>query len=147
MNSGAFFHVLEWLSLAAAVAAIVLGVVHVARKNSNFRVWMGGAFAAFMDGFIEGCPVGAPVGAGIAAANGNIHADFGGRHIVIELAHVLAVPFFSGLADLRAYQKATPFPNVFLPPGVFEAPLVLPQKEKQPQALQEHPKQPFSAHI
>ena len=146
MTANPIFHVAEWLALAAAVAALVLGIVHIARKNANFRAWFGGAFAAFMDGFIEGCPVGAPAGAGIAAANGQIHADFGGRHIAIELAHVLAVPFLSGLADLRAYQKATPFPNVFLPPGVTEAPLILAQASQEAPEAPTPAKKPFSGH-
>jgi len=84
-------------------------------NTSALLLWLGGAFSAFVSGFIEGCPIGGPVGAGSAAATGHIYSDFTERHILIELAHVLAVPFFTGLADVRGYTNAHPFPNIFAP--------------------------------
>ena len=83
--------------------------------QSQLRIWIGGAIAAFVDGFIDGCPVGAPAGAGIAFADGQVPTALTGegRHMLITIAHVAAVPFFSGLADIRAFKKDNPFPNIF----------------------------------
>lgn len=82
-------------------------------KPTPFKDWLGGAFAAFVGGFIEGMPVGSTVGGGMAMADGQAHADLHGRHLVIEIAHLVAVPFFCGLADVRSFQKSCPFPNPF----------------------------------
>lgn len=86
----------------------------ITKNTTALKIWFGGALAAFIDGFIDGCPVGAPAGAGIAAADGQLPTAFvADRHLLITLAHVLAVPFFSGLADVRAFKKDNPFPNLF----------------------------------
>jgi hypothetical protein len=77
------------------------------------KTWLGGAGAAFVGGFIDGMPVGSPVGAGIAVADGQAHANLTLHTLLVEAAHVLAVPVLSGLADVRAYQKENPFPNPF----------------------------------
>lgn len=93
---------------------------------STFKLWLGGAWASFMGGFIEGCPIGAPAGAGMALADGRAFADLGRRHLIIEAAHILAVPFFSGLAELKSYTKTDPFPNVFLIPSPITMTKILP---------------------
>lgn len=77
------------------------------------RQWFGGAFAAFIDGFVDGMPVGSPAGAGIAAADGQMTTELSLRHIAIEAAHVLAIPFFTGLSDVRAFHQKNRFPNPF----------------------------------
>lgn len=92
---------------------LIAGVIYTLTKNAPIRYWVGGAWAAFVNGFIEGAPVGSPAGAGIAVADNQVHADLGLRHIAIEAAHVLAVPFFTGLADVRSFTKSNPFPNPF----------------------------------
>ena len=79
------------------------------------KVWLGGAFAAFMDGFIDGAPIGAPAGAGLGYVTGQFHADLGWKHLAVEALHVLAVPVSTGLADVREYRKSNPFPNIFQP--------------------------------
>lgn len=98
---------------------------------TSLKVWIGGALAAFIDGFIDGCPVGAPAGAGIAFADGQAPTSLAmDRHIAITALHILAVPCFSGLADLRAFKKDSPFPNVFAPskpPGPSGASIVTEQ--------------------
>lgn len=99
----------------------------LARSPSNFKIWVGGAISAFVGGFLEGCPIGSPVGAGTALADGQVYGDLRGRHILIELAHILAVPALTGLSDVRTYTKATPFPNLFSPP-----PSVLPGAPPDP---------------
>jgi hypothetical protein len=110
------------LHLAEIVFASILflgfaaAVIYTLTKSAEIRFWVGGAWAAFVNGFIEGAPVGSPAGAGIALADNEVHADFGLRHLAIEAAHVLAVPFFTGLADIRAFTKQNPFPNPFSPP-------------------------------
>ena len=113
-------HVLSHLFESIAVGVVVLGfIVAVIRSLTHspiIRVWTGGAWAAFVSGFIEGTPVGSPVGAGIAIGDNQVHADLGLRHIAIEVAHVLAVPFFTGLAEVRTFTKANPFPNPFKAP-------------------------------
>ena len=78
----------------------------------NLKNWAKLATASFCDGFIDGFPVGTPVGGGLAAADGQVYADLGKRHILIEACHLLAIPFFCGLADLRAFQKANPLVDV-----------------------------------
>jgi len=87
-------------------------------KNSTaLQLWLGGAISAFIDGFLDGCPVGAPAGAGIAAADGQLPTTMAfDHHVLITVAHVLAVPFFSGLADIRAFKKDNSFPNIFAAP-------------------------------
>jgi hypothetical protein len=60
-------------------------------------------------------PIGSSAGGGIAVLDGQFHADLGSRHILIEIAHILAIPVLTGLADVRTYQKTSPFPNVFDP--------------------------------
>ncbi|MDE2104595.1 MAG: hypothetical protein KGL39_45590 [Patescibacteria group bacterium] len=82
----------------------------------TFRQWLLGALAAFCDGFVDGLPVGGPVGAGTAFADGHLHADLKPHHLLIEAAHVLAVPLMSGLADLRAYQKNNPLTKLVKSP-------------------------------
>ena len=109
-------HVLGIVTAAVLTAGFVAAVVRTLTHNAEIRYWTGGAWAAFVNGFIEGCPVGSPAGAGIAAADGQVVADLGLRHLAIEAMHVLAVPFFTGLADVRAYTKANPFPNPFTAP-------------------------------
>lgn len=85
-------------------------------NNSPLRVWVGGALAAFVDGFIDGFPVGGPAGAGIAFVDGQAPTTFtADRHWLITAAHVLAVPFFTGVSDVRAWKKDNPFPNIFAP--------------------------------
>ena len=81
--------------------------------HPTLKLWIGGAISAFIDGFIDGFPVGAPAGGGIALADGQAFADLGRRHLAIEAAHILSIPIFTGLADVRAYRKASPFPNIF----------------------------------
>ena len=107
---------------SALFLGFVFVVIRTLTHNIEVRVWAGGAWASFVNGFIEGSPVGAPAGAGLAAADGQVHADLGVRHIAIEAAHVLAVPFFTGLADVRSYTKNNPFPNPFAVPPVPPAP-------------------------
>jgi len=85
-------------------------------NTSAFKVWFGGALAAFFTGFIDGFPVGAPVGGGIAVADGAAHLDLQPHTIEVELIHLCAVPFFTGLADVRGYLQNHPFPNIFAPP-------------------------------
>lgn len=79
------------------------------------KMWLGGILSAFVAGFIEGCPIGSPVGGGVGLADGQFHADLGGKHLLIELAHIFAVPFFTGLSDVRTFTKANPPPNIFQP--------------------------------
>lgn len=81
--------------------------------SKHNRLWTGGAWAAFVDGFVDGFPIGTPAGGGFAVADGQIHADLGLRHLAIAAAHLLAIPFFTGLADVREYRKSNPFPNFF----------------------------------
>jgi hypothetical protein len=100
------------LILTGFVAALLRTIL----KSPMTRWWVGGAWAIFVTGFIEGCPIGSPVGAGIAGLDGQVHADLGMKHLIIEAAHVLAVPFFTGLADLRSWTKQNPFPNPFTQP-------------------------------
>jgi hypothetical protein len=86
--------------------------------NSPLRIWIGGALAAFVTGFIEGAPAGSTGGAAIATFDGQVFADLGTRHILIELAHLVAIPVLTGIADVRGYLKTAPFPNIFAPaPG------------------------------
>jgi hypothetical protein len=82
--------------------------------NPDLKPWLGGALAAFLDGFIDGLPVGAPTGGLAAIADGQTHLDFQWQHIAVEVAHVIAVPVFTGLADIRAYKKDHPLPNLFV---------------------------------
>lgn len=96
---------------ACLLLILIVAVIWTLFQSEEIRVWTGGAWAAFVNGFIEGSPVGGPAGAGIAAADGQVHADLTLRHLAIEAAHVLAVPFFTGLADVRSFNKANPFPN------------------------------------
>jgi hypothetical protein len=98
----------------------------MSKSPSALRVWIGGALAAFIDGFIDGCPIGGPTGAGIALADGKL-ADAVTRRdttsIAIVVAHAIAVPFFSGVADIKAWKKDNPFPNIFVPdPTAITAP-------------------------
>lgn len=90
----------------------------MSKTPSALRVWIGGALAAFIDGFIDGCPIGGPAGAGMAAADGKL-ADAITKHdtvsIAVVAAHALAVPLFSGIADVKAWKKDKPFPNIFVP--------------------------------
>ncbi len=81
--------------------------------NSPLRIWLGGALAAFIDGFIDGCPIGGPAGAGIAFADGKLPTDLQWPHIAVAAAHVIAIPIGTGLADVRAWKKDSPFPNIF----------------------------------
>ena len=83
--------------------------------TSTLRVWLGGALAAFIDGFIDGCPVGAPTGAGIVVADGKFPTSTNAGQIAIAAAHIIAIPVLSGLADVRAWKKDNPFPNIFSP--------------------------------
>ena len=111
------------------VVILLLGVLFkraLAVSPTTLKVWTGGALSAFVSGFIEGCPIGSPVGAGAALADGQVHADLDWKHLLIELAHLIAVPFFTGLADIRNYTKANPFPNVFQPSPVVVAAVVAP---------------------
>jgi hypothetical protein len=106
-------HLLAIIASGITAAVFLFGVIYTLTKNAPIRYWVGGAWAAFVNGFIEGAPVGSPAGAGIAVADNQVHADLGLRHIAIEAAHVLAVPFFTGLADVRSFTKSNPFPNPF----------------------------------
>jgi len=80
------------------------------------RIWVGGALSAFLDGFIEGLPVGGPAGALVGGVDGQFTTEFTFTRIVIEAAHILAVPIGTGLADVRAFKKSNPVPNIFEPP-------------------------------
>jgi hypothetical protein len=93
------------------LALCIFGLI----KSQPLRFWFGGALSAFVSGFIEGMPIGSSAGGGIAVLDGQFHADLGSQHILIEVAHILAIPILTGLADIRTYQKSNPFPNVFAP--------------------------------
>ena len=97
--------------------ALLLVVLFVAGlyKSLSLRLWFGGALSAFISGFIEGAPVGSTAGGIVAAGDGQVYADLGGRHLLVEAAHLIAVPLLTGLADVRTYQKTNPFPNIFAP--------------------------------
>ena len=110
-------HALGITIAVVLTVGFILAVIRTLARNAELRYWTGGAWASFVNGFIEGCPVGSPAGFGIAAADGQLHADVGLRHLAVEAAHLFAVPFFTGLADVRAYTKASPFPNPFSPPA------------------------------
>jgi hypothetical protein len=103
-----------WLVGFVLISILVLFIVALV-KSSRFRIWLGGAFSAFISGFIEGAPAGSTGGGLVAAADGQVFADFRGRHLLIEFAHLAAVPFLTGLADVRTFQKSNPFPNLFAP--------------------------------
>lgn len=129
----------EIICAALLFLGFAAAVIFTLTRNAQIRYWVGGAWAAFVNGFIEGAPVGSPVGAGVAVADRQVHADLGLRHIAIEAAHVLAVPFFTGLADIRAFTKTSPFPNPFNPPKYNEilppkAPVVVPPPPLPPAA-------------
>ena len=111
-------------------------------KSSPFRIWFGGALSAFIDGCLEGGPIGSTAGGGIALADGQVFADFGTRHILIELAHILAIPVLTGLADVRAYKKLNPFPNVFAPTNGGACP-VMPAVEAAKTAAASVSRPPF----
>jgi hypothetical protein len=72
-----------------------------------------------------------------------VFADFGTRHILIEIAHIVAIPVLTGLADVRAYKKSNPFPNVFAPNNGGPAP-VMPAVEAAKATVAALSKAPFS---
>ena len=80
---------------------------------SPLRIWIGGALAAFVDGFIDGFPIGASGGAGIAVADGKFAQDLNLGHLAITAAHILAIPVCTGVSDVRSWKKDKPFPNIF----------------------------------
>lgn len=93
------------------------------KTASRFRIWFGGALAAFVDGFIDGCPIGAPAGVGGSIADGSageISNVTDWKHLGIVLVHGLVIPVFTGVADVRAWKKNNPFPNVFVPENISE---------------------------
>lgn len=103
-----------FLILPVILILLSLGIFGLV-KSAPLRFWFGGALSAFVSGFIEGTPIGSPTGGAIAVADGQAHADLGSRHILIEIAHLLAIPLLTGAADVRTYQKTNSFPNVFAP--------------------------------
>ena len=109
-----------WIVGSVSLALLALFVFAVL-KSARLRVWLGGALSAFISGFIEGAPAGSTGGGLVAAADGQVFADFRGRHLLIEFAHLVAVPFLTGLADVRTFQKSNPFPNLFAPDPVQPA--------------------------
>jgi hypothetical protein len=116
-------HILNLVVLASLGLIFVAGSIYTLTKSADIRFWVGGAWAAFVNGFVDGFPIGTPSGAGFALADGQVHADLGLRHIAIEVAHLLAIPFFTGMADVRSFRQSNPFPNPFtapiheIPPG------------------------------
>jgi hypothetical protein len=104
--------------LGAVVVLVLSGVLFrriLARAPTTLRIWFGGALSAFVGGFIEGSPIGSTAGAGFALADGQVHADLDWRHVLIELAHLIAIPFGTGLSDVRNWIRSNPFPNLFQP--------------------------------
>lgn len=82
--------------------------------NPAIPLWVGGAISAFVDGFVDGFPGGSTAGGALAIADGQAHLDAQPRHILIEIAHILAVPIFTGLADIKGYKKQRPVPDLFI---------------------------------
>lgn len=80
---------------------------------SPLMQWCGGALGAFVDGFIDGLPIGGSGGAGIAMADGKFASKFELIPLLITAAHIVAIPFGTGLADVRAWKKNHPFPNIY----------------------------------
>jgi hypothetical protein len=104
--------------LGSIAVIVLLGVLFkrvLARSPSTLKIWFGGALSAFVGGFVEGCPIGSTAGAGFAVADGQFHADLDWKHLLVELLHLIAIPFGTGLADIRTYIKSCPFPNIFQP--------------------------------
>ena len=82
---------------------------------SPLRIWLGGALAAFIDGFIEGLPIGGTGGAGIAFVDGKFATRLNWFEVAVTVGHIVAIPLGTGLADVRAFKKDHPFPNIFAP--------------------------------
>lgn len=110
------------ISIVGTVVSLFLGFCWGKSRGSHlegspFGIWLGGAMSAFIGGFVEAAPIGSSGGVMLAASDGQVHADLKVVHLLIEAAHVLAIPALAGLAEIRTYIKANPFPNVFLPGG------------------------------
>lgn len=85
---------------------------------SSLRIWIGGALAAFVDGFIEGLPVGGPLGLAVATTDGAASAAISQhdtKSISLGVLHVLGLAIMTGFADVRAWKKDHSFPNIFVP--------------------------------
>jgi hypothetical protein len=125
-----FAPLLDIIGVIVVLFLLLTVFKHALRASpTTLKIWIGGVFSAFTAGFIEGMPIGSPVGGGVALADGQVHADLGGKHLLIELAHLIAVPFFTGLADIRTYTKSNPPPNIFQPAPIpaLQIPVVGPQ--------------------
>jgi hypothetical protein len=103
----------EKFALVSMIVIFLCFIVWSFFGTPTNRLWSGGAWAAFIDGFIDSAPTGSSSGAALAVFDGSLHADLALKHVLIELAHILAAPVAAGLADVRAYKKDNPFPNPF----------------------------------
>ena len=65
---------------------------------------------------IDGMPIGSSAGAGIALADGKFASELKLVPLLVTAAHIIAIPIGTGLADVRAWKKDHPFPNIFAPP-------------------------------
>lgn len=81
-----------------------------------------------MDGCIGAMPVGGTVGGAMGASAGKFHADVQPHHLLIEAAHILAVPVAAGLMDFRTYTQKYPLTGLITQPdpALQPPPLVRP---------------------